>query len=82
MWKPLTVKDKVTGEEVTIKDFRFNPELHELIPGAVSFEKTSLKEEETIDQSKLAAKIKAAKAEAEPKKKAKKKPAKKKVAKK
>jgi hypothetical protein len=82
MYKLLTVKCKETGKELCVKDFRFNPELHEKIEGAVSFEKTSLKEEETIDQSKLAAKIKAAKAEAEPKKKAKKKPAKKKVAKK
>mgnify|MGYP003992171601 CR=1 FL=1 len=72
MWKPLTVKCKETGKELCIKDFRFNPELHEKIEGAVSFEKTSLKEEETVDQSKLAAKIKAAnkvKEEKKPKKK-------------
>lgn len=27
-WKPLEVTVKATGEKITIKDYRFNPELH------------------------------------------------------
>ena len=74
MWKPLTVKDKLTGEEVVIKDFRFNPELHEIIPEAVSFDRKKIEKEEVVDQKVLAkAKAAADLKEEKPKKKSKKK---------
>ena len=39
-WLPMEVKDKATGDRIVIKDYKFNPELHEQLTAVKEVKET------------------------------------------